>query len=209
MNWRMRRAGWAAAGVLAACGCASVAPLDNPLLVRPGTPDPPGTPDAPACRPGCGGYDEVYERVIDALDDYFEIVPGSRYGRVVTTYPRIAPGYEQPWKAGSPDPAMRVLATFQTIRHFAVARIDPADGGGYRVTVEVYRELETAGIPALSRGSSPAVFRNDPVADRTSDTLTGPRTAEPQWAPAGPFPHRDYALEQDILKKIFRPGSIR
>ena len=208
MNWRVRRSGWLAAGALAAAGgCASVPPVDNPVVVRPATPDPPGTADQPSGRPGCAGYDEVYERALDALDDYFEIVPGSRYAREIRTYPRVAPGYEQPWKTGSPDPYERWLATFQSIRHFAVVRIDEADRG-YRVTVEVYKELETVPLPIQPLGG-PAAFRAAPLADRTSDTLTGLATAEYQWGPAGPHPHRDFAFEQAILLKILRPGGVK
>lgn len=208
MNWRLRGASWLAAGSIAvSAGCASVPPVDNPLLVRPSIPDPPGTADQPSGRPGCAGYDEVYERALDALDDYFEIIPGSRYARVIRTYPRTAPGYEQPWKPGSPDPAERWKATFQSTRHFAIVRIDEADGG-YRVTVEVYTELETVGQPLRPLGGN-AAFRTAPVADRSSDTLTRPATAEPQWAPAGPPPHRDTGFEQAILLKILRPGGLK
>lgn len=207
MNWRVRGACWLAAGAVAAAGgCAAVPPVDNPVLVRPTAPDPPGTPDQPGCRPGCAGYDEIYDRALDALDDYFIVVPGSRYAREIRTYPRTAPGYEQPWKPGSPDPHERWLATFQSIRHFAIVRIDEADRG-YRVTVEVYKELETVGGPLQPLGG-PAAFRSAPVADRSSDTLTGPATAERQWVPAGPPPHRDFAFEQAILKKILRPGGF-
>lgn len=208
MNWRVWGAGWLAAGAMAAAGgCASVPPVDNPVLVRPKVSDPPGTAEQPTGRPGCAGYDEVYERALDALDDYFEIIPGSRYAREIRTYPRVAPGYEQPWKPGSPDAGERWTATFQSVRHFAIVRLADADGG-YRVTVEVYKELESVGIPLQSLGG-PAAFRSAPLADRTSDTLTGPATAERQWAPAGPAPHRDFAFEQAILKKILRPGGVK
>jgi hypothetical protein len=209
MNWRAWGTSWLAAGAMAATsGCASVPPVDNPLLVRPTTPDPPGTADQPSGRPGCAGYDEIYERALDALDDYFEIVPGSRYARVIRTYQRTAPGYEQPWKTGSPDAYERWLATWQSMRHFAIVRIDEADRG-YRVTVEVYKELETAGVPTVPLGG-PATFRSAPISDRSSDTLTGPTaTANVQWEPAGPAPHRDFAFEQAILKKILRPGGLK
>lgn len=204
MNWRAWGACWL---VVAAGGCASVPPLDNPLLVRPRVADAPGTADAPTGRPGCAAYDEVYERLLDALDDDFEIVPGSRYAREIRTYPRTAPGYEQPWKPGSPDPAERWQATFQSVRHFAIARIVEAEGG-YRVTVEVYKELETTYQPLLPQGG-PATFRGAPIADRNVDTFTSPATADPLWVPFGPAPHRDHAFEQKILKKVLRPGGLK
>lgn len=208
MTWRGRGACWLAAGLLTvASGCASVPPVDNPVLVRPRMPYVPATADQPACRPESAGYEDIYDRVLDALDDDFEVVPGSRYAREVRTYPRVAPGYEQPWKSGSPDATERWTATFQTVRHFAVVRLADADDG-YRVTVEVYKEAENLGVPIQPLGG-PAVFRGAPLADRTSDTLTGPATAERQWVPAGPAPHRDFAFEQKILRKILRPGGVK
>lgn len=208
MSCRVRGACWLAAGLVAvASGCASVPPLDNPLVVRPRVTDAVAAPGEPTGRPGCASYDDVYERLLDALDDEFKIVPGSRYAGEIRTYPRIAPGYEQPWKPGSPDPAERWLATFQAVRHFAIARIVEAEGG-YRVSVEVYKELETVGMPMFPLGG-PAVFRSAPIADRTFDTPISPGTAERQWTPAGPFPHRDFAFEQKILKKVLRPSGIK
>jgi hypothetical protein len=208
MNCRVWGAGWLATGLVAvAGGCASVPPLDNPLLVRARVADTPGAAADPTGRPGCASYDDVYERVLDALDDEFEIVPGSRYSREIRTVPRTAPGYEQPWKPGSPDPAERWAATFQSVRHFAVARIHEAEGG-YRVTVEVFKELETVGMPMYALGGQ-AAFRSAPVADRTFDTPVSPGTAERQWTPAGPAPHRDFAFEQKILRKVMRPGGVK
>jgi hypothetical protein len=205
MNWRALGASWVAViAVAAAGGCASVPPIDNPVLVRQALTD---GADAPTGRPGCAGYDDIYDRTLDALDDYFEIVPGSRYAREVRTYPRVAPGYEQPWKTGSPNPFERWVATFQTVRHFAVVRFTDGDGG-YRVAVEVYKEVEVLGSPVQPLGG-PAAFRSAPVADRTADTVTGPLVGDRQWVPAGPAPHRDYAFEQAILKKILRPGGVK
>jgi hypothetical protein len=206
MNRRALGVCWVAIlAAVAAGGCASVPPIDNPVLIRPAAAD---AADTPTGRPGCAGYDDIYDRTLDALDDYFEIVPGSRYAREVRTYPRVAPGYEQPWKTGSPDPFERWVSTFQTVRHFAVVRFTDGDGG-YRVAVEVYKEGEVLGAPALPLGG-PAAFRSAPVTDRTADTRTGPSaTGEFQWVPAGPAPHRDYAFEQAILKKILRPNGVK
>lgn len=207
MTWRGRGTCWLAVGLLTvAGGCAAVPPIDNPVLVRSRVPYT-VTPDQPACRPGCVGYEDIYDRILDALDDDFEVIPGSRYAREVRTYPRVAPGYEQPWKSGSPDPTERWTDTFQSVRNFAIVRIADAEDG-YRVTVEVYKEMETVGVPLQPLGGR-AVFRDAPLADRTSETLTGPATAERQWVPAGPAPHRDFAFEQKILRKILRPGGVK
>src|SRR5471030_777346 len=99
-------------GIALAGGCASVAPLENPVMVKPkpSCENPvlvaPGAPDPTS-------YAQIYECVLDTLDDYFEIKPTSRYAGHIETVPRIAPGFEQPWKASSPDSRERLIATFQ------------------------------------------------------------------------------------------------
>src|SRR5439155_10656525 len=104
------------AACLVAAGCAVAPPLDNPTLV-PARADAvenpvlvsPGVPTAAA-------YREVFEKTVEVLDDYFELLPPDPYDGRIVTKPRIAPGYEQFWKPGNPDPRGRLLATFQTIR---------------------------------------------------------------------------------------------
>ena len=116
-----KRAGLTAC--LFAIGCAATPPLDNPVLVRP-APEAienpvlvsPGVPTADA-------YREVFEKTVDILDDYFDLLPPDPYDGRIVTKPRIAPGYEQFWKPGNPDPRGRLLATFQTIRQTASAEI--------------------------------------------------------------------------------------
>src|SRR5262245_1137198 len=96
-------------------GCLGVPPLDNPVLVRPATAEEnpivvaPGTPDRTS-------YAEVYERVLNVLDDDFDLKPSTRYSGIVETFPKTAPGYEQPWKPGSPDHRERPLANTQALR---------------------------------------------------------------------------------------------
>lgn len=177
-------------------GCASIPPLENPALVRPG----PSIVENPVIlEPGMPtpeGYREVYERVLDVVDDYFEIKPSSRYSGQIDTLPRIAPGYEQWWKPGSPDARERLLATFQTIRHRAVVHIWAGERGGYRVYVEVYKELEDLGTPSAARYGS-ATFREAPTVERQLEIATVQSSA-PGWIPQG----RDPAFEQVILRKI-------
>ena len=197
---RLIRWGWlASAGTVGVTGCAAVPPVENPVLVRPhvnagNEENPilvvPGTPTPE-------GYAVVYERVLEALNDYFEILPGPRYAGQIETKPKIASGYEQPWKYGSPDPRERLLATIQTLRHRAVVRIMPGERGGFKVYVEVYRELEDAPVPVGSlRGG--ASFRELPTVDRRID-VTGLVTPQARdWIPAG----RDPAYEQVLLRKI-------
>ena len=205
MVWRMRAGRAVALSVLGAAGCASLPPLDNPALIRSG-PDATENPVllAPG-QPTPEGYEEIYNRVLDSLDDYFEIKPASRYSGVVETLPRLAPGYEQPWRITTPDARQRLLATFQTMRHTAVAKIWAGERGGYRVSIEVYKELENLGTPVIT-ASSTTIFRDSATVDRRSEVIAGPRSAETQWIPAGPAPHRDFAFEQIILRKIQAAG---
>ncbi len=181
-------------------GCAAVPPLENPVLVQPTSDDAVENPVivAPGL-PTPEAYQLVYEKILDSLDDYFPIKPGSRYPGEIETLPRIAPGYEQPWKGGSPDPHERLLATFQSIRHYAKVSIKAGERGGFRVYVEVYKQLEDVYRPAQQR-SGPSGFRESPTVDRTVSVVSVEAPADKKWIPAG----RDPAFEQTILRKIQR-----
>jgi hypothetical protein len=185
--------------VVGLTGCAAIPPVENPVLVRPGVDDVENPVLVAPGEPTPLGYAEVYERVLDALDDYFDVIPGTRYSGEIRTLPRIAAGYEQPWKPGSPDPRERLLATFQTIRHHAIVRIWAGELGGYRVYVEVYKELEDLRRPTAATAGG-ASFREMPTVDRRVDLVGAIAPAGLTWIPVG----RDCAFEQAILRKIQR-----
>ena len=180
-------------------GCASVPPLDNPVLVRPDIADAENPILVAPGVPTPDGYAEVQERVLNALDDYFDIKAGSRLSGVVETYPRTAPGYEQPWKPGSPDPHERWLATLQSVRHYAIVRIQAGERGGFRVYVEVYKEVEDVGRPTAAITAN-AAFQEAATVDRRIETAAVLSPEGRGWIPAG----RDPAFEQVILRKIRR-----
>lgn len=190
----MIRRAWACGVAAAVVGCASVPPLDNPVLVRPAAENPalvsPGQPD-PA------SYAEVYERVISVLNDYFEVKRTDRYAGHIETLPRVAPGYEQPWKPGSPDPHERLLATLQSVRHIAIVDIWAGERGGYRVYLEVRKELENAERPQRAIYGN-ALFREAPTLDRRAEVVSPQSSADYGWIPVG----RDYAFEQLLLRRI-------
>ena len=124
---------WLATGVGVVglmAGCQSQGPwLDNPVLVRP---DPRACVENPVYVPhGPASYGAVFERVVSVLSDYFVIATANRYEGRITTHPRVAPGWEQFFKAGSPDHYQRSLATLQSIRQYAIVKISPADDGGF------------------------------------------------------------------------------
>jgi hypothetical protein len=192
---------WCCVMALLATGCASVAPLDNPLTVRPVVENPaivaPGVPDA-------ANYAEVWEKVVDILDDYYELKPTSRYAGYIETMPRVAPGYEQPWMPGSPDKRERLIATLQTIRNTAKVTITAGDRGGYKIYVEVLRELLDTPRP-LRAASGAAVFQERPTSDRRFDVIPTESTLNPGWIPSG----RDFAFEQLLLRRMQECSACR
>jgi hypothetical protein len=192
---RLIRLGWLVSLAGLAGGCASAPPLDNPLLVRKadGIENPVlVSPGAPTAR----SYQDVFEKTIDILDDYFLIRSADPYDGRVLTLPRIAPGYEQPWKPGNPGARERLLSTFQTTRQTAAVTIRTGERGGYLVYVEVVREMEDLARPV--RAPVSAVFQESPTVDRQLDVVGGPVAPGRAWFVIG----RDYALEQLILQRI-------
>jgi hypothetical protein len=189
---------WACGVAIFACGCASAPPLENPVLVHSAA----GTTENPILvapgAPSAESYAEIYEAVLDVMDNYFEIKPTSRYAGHIETHPAIAHGYDQPWKPGSPDPRHRLVATFQSMRNYATVDIWTGERGGYRVYVEVYRELED--VPAPVNGGTPvqATFRDRPNVDRSFEVVGNESTPTRKWIPQG----RDYAFEQMLLREI-------
>jgi len=160
--------------------------IENPVLVSPGVP----TQEA---------YQEVFEKVKDIVGDYFDLDRPNPTAGTIATRPRIAPGYEQFWKPGNPDPRGRLLATFQTIRQSASVTITSGERGGFLVTVVVDRELEDLARPSQARIGN-AVFQENPTVARPFDVVNQDLSTEASqsWFKVG----RDYALEQLILSRI-------
>lgn len=195
----MTRRAWLLCGITGLAGCAAVPPVENPTLVRsnPGCADENPILVSPGAPSGTT-YAEVYEQVLDVLDDYFEIKPTSRYAGHIETVPRVAPGLEQVLKPGSPDPRERLLATLQSLRHTAVVDIWSGERGGYRVYLEVWKELEDVSQPTRAPAGG-AAFRDLPNVERKFEVIGGEVTAtDKKWIPAG----RDYAFEQRLLQKL-------
>jgi hypothetical protein len=177
-----------------AVGC-MIGPIqDNPSFIRS---DPAVTVENPVWMPsGPAAYGAVFEKVIDIVDDYFEIAYANRYDGHIETFPRISPGFEQFWKPGSPDAYQRLEATLQTIRHRAAVLIQPADDGGFFVQVTVYKELEDLPRPIRATAGA-AAFRSDNTVERQFEVID-PTVFESNWIPLG----RDTELEQLILQRL-------
>lgn len=188
------RSFWMVVLAALAGGCAVGPQLENPQHVA--TPPVPGTENPVYLPLGPASYGTVFEKVVDVVDDYFDIAVANRYDGRIETLPRVAPGLEQFWKKGSPDFRSRVEATLQTIRHRAVVLIQAADDGGYFVQVTVYKELED--LPKPSRATAGAAsFRTDNTVERQFQVID-PTIFESSWIPIG----RDTLLEQEILRQI-------
>jgi hypothetical protein len=180
------------AWTLLAAGCASGPLQENPILIRPVPQQ-----DNPIFVPmGPRAYGWVFEKVIDVVDDYFEIAYANRYDGRIESFPAIAPGLEQPWKKGSPDLYQRTLASFQSIRHRAIVKIDPAPDGGYFIDVKVLKELEDVPRPVRAV-TGPAIIRGDQTIDRQFEVIDA-AVYDSNWIPIG----RDCKLEQVILCRL-------
>jgi hypothetical protein len=145
---------------------------------------------------GPTSYGTVFEKVFDVVSEYFEIAYANRYDGRIESFPRVAPGLEQPWRPGSPDLYQRLLATFQSIRHRCFVLIQLADDGGFFVQVVVFRELEDVPKPIRSTAGA-ASFRSDSTVERQFEVID-PAVFDRCWAPMG----RDQCLENAIIKKI-------
>jgi hypothetical protein len=185
---------WAAVGVLYVAGCSTGPLLENPVFVRP---DKVPMQDNPLYVPqGPLSYAKLFDKVLDIVDDFWEVAYPNRYEGRIETFPAIAPGLEQPWKPGSPDFYQRLLAYFQTIRHRCIVLITTADDGGYFIEVKVLKELEDLPMPIRATAGM-ASFRNPSTVERQFEVIE-PGVYELNWIPIG----RDYKLEQVLLQKI-------
>lgn len=193
----MRRILLATVAALATAGCATGPLADNP--VRVGQPFVVENPVlvAPG-EPGPAAYAEVFEGVLSVLSAEFEIAYANRYDGRIETHPKIAPGFEQPWKPGSPDWRERLWATLQSVRHRAFVQIEPHEQGGYLVQVTVFKELEDVPRPERQSAGS-ASFRDAITVDRTSEVIDQ-SIVTTAWIPKG----RDACYEQAILRRIQR-----
>jgi hypothetical protein len=175
-------------------GCSTGPLMENPILVRP---DRAPAAENPLYLPqGPLSYAKVFEKVLDVVDDFWEIAYSNRYEGRIETFPAIAPGLEQPWKPGSPDFRQRLLAFLQSIRHRCVVLITTADDGGYFIDVKVYKELEDVPFPIRSTAGM-ASFRNPSTIERQFEVIE-PALVQYDWIPIG----RDLQLEQVILQRI-------
>jgi hypothetical protein len=184
--------------LLLPAGCLSVPPSDNPLIFRPGVNDVENPVLVRPGQPSSSAYAEVFEKVLNVVDDYFDIAYANRYDGRIIGQPKIAPGIERFFANGTPDPYQRLYATFQTIRYRCFVQIRAAEQGGYLVQVTVYRELMDQAKPFNAPNGS--VFRDQATVDRQFAVVDPEVAADVGWIPKG----RETGVEDAILKKIRR-----
>jgi hypothetical protein len=191
----MRCALWLALAAAMAGGCVAPRMSDSPMLARANPYDTENEMIVRTDQPGPEAYARLFERVLDVVDDEFEIAFASRYDGRIEASPRIAPGLEQPFKPGSPNLYERLLASCQTYRHRCFVVIQPARDG-YLINVTVFKELEDLPNPTREI-SGGAAFRSEHNIDREFE-IVDPAIVSNVWIPKG----RDVPLEQKILRKI-------
>lgn len=200
----MRRVSAACLLAFLPISCMTGPRLDNPMRV-----DSSETCNNPLLvfedRPPGEAYADLFEKVIDAVDDYFSLAYANRYEGRILGKTTIAPGYEQIWKPGSPDSYQRALATLQQYRFRCEVRIREADKGGYFVQVVVRKELKDSPAPSSPNVVVP-VFGDAGTVDRDQFLVMDPDITSPitnpgdRWIPKG----RETNIEQAILKKLQR-----
>lgn len=202
----MRRLRAACLLAMLPAGCATGPLLDNPTLV-PGVTANGNVENPVLIHPASDGvgksYPEVFDEVLDVIDDYFPIDYANRYEGRVLGKPTLAPGFEQPFRRGSPDLYERLLATYQAYRYRCEVRIREADPSGYYVTVIVRKELKDYSAPSGLFTAVP-LFGDAATVDRDQFLVVSPDVTTPandpsdRWIPKG----RETALEQAILRQL-------
>ena len=181
-------------------GCATAPPIDNPMLAGPRTS---GIENPVLVSPGVPtqeAYQEVFEKVVDIVGDYFDLDRPNPIAGTIVTKPRIAPGYEQfletrgiqthgdgCWQRSKPYARLHRLP------------LHLVSEGGFWCQVVVDRELEDLARPCQARIGN-AVFQENPTVARPFDVVNQDLSTEASqtWFKVG----RDYALEQLILSRI-------
>ena len=169
-------------------GLSNVTPEPNPMFVP------------------SSDHDYVWERIVDAVNDYFEIEREAsirEYGNLasevtegrIDTRPQIAATYLEPWFQDSVTSEERLVNTCQTIRRRATVRVVP-ENNGFLVFVSVYKELEDLERPLAANAGAAGFTQVNAINTITNVGSDAP--ASYGWIPMG----RDTALEQRILLKI-------
>jgi hypothetical protein len=141
-------------------------------------------------------FETVWKKTVEVVDKYFDIASENRLSRTIVTQPKIGATMLEPWSPDAVSFGDRLESTLQTMRRFAIVKVEPAASGGYLVKVEVHKELEDLVKPDRMAAGR-AVFNNDFPVNRVRE-IVGPVPAPVGWIPRG----RDPNLEQAILAGV-------
>ncbi|APW62703.1 hypothetical protein [Paludisphaera borealis] len=178
---------------LALPGCATSEWLHTSRVTQIFSPQP--VADNPLVVP-INDFEAVWNKTVAEVGAYFDIASENRLSRTIITEPKIGATVLEPWLGDSVTIGDRVESTLQTMRRFAVIKIDPAPAGGFLVKVEVHKELEDMVKPDR-QAAGRAVFNNDFPVNRVREVV-GPVPVAVGWIPRG----RDPNLEQAILSGV-------
>lgn len=150
-----------------------------------------------------GDREFVWNQIIDEIDNYFVILREERVHVVsgvltegqILTRPKVGATYLEPWRADSTTRYERTLATLQSIRRTARARVIPVEDGQL-LDLVVLKELEHLDRPAQATAGA-VIARHDQSVIR-EEVPPGTFSITPGWIPQG----RDVALEQRILNNL-------
>lgn len=184
--------GLTAAGIGQA-GCSTMGHFHAPHVTRIFSPRP--VAENPLVAP-LSDFDTVWNKTVAEVDKYFDIASENRLSRTIVTQPKIGATLLEPWSGDSVGFTDRLESSLQTIRRFAIIKIDPAPAGGYLVKVEVHKELEDLVKPDR-QSAGRAVFNNEFPVNRARE-IVGPVPVANGWIPRG----RDPNLEQAILTGV-------
>jgi hypothetical protein len=150
-----------------------------------------------------GDREFIWNQIVDEIDNYFVILREERVQQVsgiltegsIVTRPRVGATYLEPWRPDSTTPYERTLATLQSIRRTARARVIPIEDGQL-LDLTVLKELEHLERPAKATAGA-VIARHDQSIVR-EQVPPGMFTVTPGWISLG----RDVALEQRILNNL-------
>lgn len=159
--------------------------LENPLLV-------------PVADP-----EFAWSQIVDTVDNYFKIKREERVRLIgdrwlaghIETYPVEGSTILEPWRKDSTAGSEKLHATLQSVRRYAFVRVIPADGG-YKLQVEVHKQLEDVVQPEHATVGQAAVRHDGSLVRNEQSELVAPSTLD--WISIG----RDVSLEQRILGEI-------
>ncbi|HEX4128590.1 MAG TPA: hypothetical protein VHZ24_01020 [Pirellulales bacterium] len=184
----------------AACGCTAMRPCpmvyENPIQVQ---------------APGC---DYLWDRLVDSVDDYFEIEREERpkwVGPVVTAgridcFPQGSATLLEPWRHDVVGHDERLESTLQSMRRRCIVQVIPVEGA-WQIDVAVYKELEDMPRPDMAPTAAASFRVDDSLSRLYGDPLPSDSVATQGWIPQG----RDPAVEQRIIAGLLsrlQPSSV-